>query len=257
MRLSRVFSSIALAGRDELALDERNAHYLFYVLRKRVGDRLVLFDGSGSDFDAEIVRCDRKSVAVRLEGARDIDNESRLHSTLAIAISKGERMDYAVQKATELGVNCIVPLLSERVEVKLSGERLQKKLDHWRQVSIAACEQCGRSRLVQIREACALDQFLLECSSSAPAQHAPGEAQCVFIVLDAGGVSLQAFQSQHQHTGAVALLVGPEGGLTASELSRASAAGFETLRLGPRIMRTETAPVAALAILQGSWGDYL
>lgn len=256
MRLSRVYSTIALAGHAELPLDERNTHYLFNVLRKRAGDRLVLFDGSGSDFDAEIVRCDRKSVSVKLHGERAIDNESRLHSTLALAISKGERMDYAVQKATELGVNCIVPILSERVDVKLSGERLQKKLAHWRQVSIAACEQCGRSRLVQISEAFALEQWLPECQAARSVQHVQNTGQCLRIVLDARGAGLQAFQAQHKSAGAVSLLVGPEGGFTDSELASATDAGFETLRLGPRVLRTETAPVAALAIIQGIWGDF-
>ena len=166
--------------------------------------------------------------------------ESGLTIELGQVMSRGERMDYAVQKATELGVTRIVPLFSERCEVKLSSERQDKRQQHWQQVAISACEQSGRSRVPEIAQPQPLSQWLTQCHSALKLVLHPDAAMPL---------------AQRQAPASVALLIGPEGGLGDQEIAQARAAGFDSLQLGPRVLRTETAPVAALAVLQYLWGD--
>lgn len=241
MRIPRIFTAQALAGGSALSLEPEPSHHLARVLRMGVGDALVLFDGTGGEYPATITALGRKHVEVQTGEPRTGDNESPLHVHLGIALSRGDRMDWVVQKATELGVGAITPLFSEHTGVKLAGERAEKKIKHWRQVAVSACEQCGRNRLPDIHPPRPLDDWL-----------ASVQADRKFVLHHRATGSEEGEAST---PASIALLVGPEGGLSDGEIAGAERAGFTALRLGPRVLRTETAPIAALAILQARWGD--
>ena len=239
MRLSRFFIDAPLSlGQHELP--EAQAHYIGRVLRHAVGDAVQLFDGSGQEYRGELIEVGKKAVRVELREQLAGQPESPLRVHLGQGLSRGERMDWAIQKATELGVAEITPIVSERCEVRLKDERADKRLAHWRQVAISACEQCGRSVL--------------------PVIHAPtslGEWQAG-LVADLKLVlhPLAAPLESHARPASLAFLIGPEGGLTDAEVEQAGNAGFHAARLGPRVLRTETAPVVALAVAQQLWGDF-
>ncbi|MDC0089806.1 16S rRNA (uracil(1498)-N(3))-methyltransferase [Porticoccaceae bacterium] len=243
MRIPRIFTDQPLSSGANLALTGSAARHLVSALRMSVGQEITLFNGQGGEFAATLISTAKSQVEVGIGEHRDIDRESPLKMHLAIAVSRGERMDWIVQKATELGVTEITPLFSERTEVKLNGERLEKKLRHWQQVSISACEQCQRNRVPTINNALTLDQWLNQ-----PNQ----EAQQLKLVLHHRSDKTLA---RHQPPKNVCLLVGPEGGLSDNEISRAMDKGFAALTLGPRVLRTETAPLAAISIMQSVWGD--
>ncbi len=239
MRVPRVYVDQVL-NNDEISLDERAAHYVGQVLRMRAGRELVLFNGDGNAYAATITETGKKHVLCQLDPAPlTATTSSPLKIELGIAISKGDRFDWVIQKATELGVSVITPLFSERVDVKLSGERLEKKQRHWQQIMISACEQCGRNDLVTINTAQPLAQWRSNLNS---------ELKLVLCPAVEGGIATA-------HASDVALLVGPEGGLSDSEITDCLAQGFAALQLGPRVLRTETAPIAAISILQYRWGD--
>jgi 16S rRNA (uracil1498-N3)-methyltransferase len=204
------------------------------------GDALILFNGEGGEYPATIEAVDKRAVTVATEQSSDNVPESTLQLHLGIAMSKGDRMDWIVQKATELGVARITPLHSERVELKLQGERADKKLAHWRGIAIAACEQCGRNRLPEIGAIQTLAEWL---------EHTVADAK--FVLHHRTDAALDAAAKP----ASVALLVGPEGGLSEAEIAGAQRKGFAPLRLGPRVLRTETAPLAAISVLQYVWGD--
>ncbi|MEP5765781.1 MAG: 16S rRNA (uracil(1498)-N(3))-methyltransferase [Halieaceae bacterium] len=236
----RIFTSQALAEGLELQLEEGPSRHLTGALRLLPGASICLFDGSGGEYAATISLVERKRVSVQVGAFNAVERESSLRVELAIAVSRGERMDFIVQKCTELGVSRISPLLSERTEVKLKGERLQKKIAHWQQVASSACEQCGRNRVPQVAELQPLSAWI-----------AGAEAEHKLVLHHRSPQSLQGAGAP----ASVALLVGPEGGLSAAEIEAAEQAGFQALALGPRILRTETAPIAALSILNYQWGD--
>lgn len=206
------------------------------------GRELILFNGQGGEYRATITAINKKNVEVRVEDFSDIDRQSPLDINLGIGISRGERFDWVLQKATELGVNRITPLLTERTEVKLNGDRLQKKLQHWQQIAISACEQCQRNRLPEIASPQRLDSWLSEA------------AQNTGLKLVLHHRSEQSL-AEHQSPERVTLLIGPEGGLSEAEIQTAEQRGFSALSLGPRVLRTETAPVVALSLMQYLWGD--
>mgnify|MGYP000672002829 FL=1 len=243
MRIPRIFTDQPLSSGANLALTGSAARHLSSALRMSVGQEITLFNGLGGEFSATLTATAKSQVDVSLGDCREIDRESPLKLHLAIAVSRGERMDWIVQKATELGVTEITPLFSERTEVKLNGERLEKKLRHWQQVSISACEQCQRNKLPTINNARTLDQWLSQ---------ADGDSDHLKLVLHHRSDKTLA---QHQTPKSVCLLVGPEGGLSDTEISRAIDKGFAPLTLGPRVMRTETAPLASISIMQSLWGD--
>jgi 16S rRNA (uracil1498-N3)-methyltransferase len=230
-----------LAAQTTLELAPEASHHLARVLRMQCGDALIVFNGEGGEFPATITAVDKRTVQIATEQIRENAPESPLRLQLGIAMSKGERMDWIVQKATELGVARIVPLISERVELKLHGERADRKLAHWRGIAIAACEQCGRNRLPEIGEVQTLAQWLEQT-----------EAEAKFVLHHRTEAALDAAAKP----ASVALLVGPEGGLSESEIATAERKGFAPLRLGPRVLRTETAPLAAISVLQYVWGDF-
>ncbi len=224
----------------EIDLPDRAARHCS-VLRLRRGDEVVVFDGQGGQFSAELIRISRGSVRARLISKQDVERESNLAITLAQCLSSADRMDITVQKSTELGVSRIVPVASERSVVKLSGERAGRRLEHWRNVLVAACEQCGRNRVPEIAAVIDFADFV-----GVPG----GESTRLLLAPDASR-DLKSLQP----ASAVTLLVGPEGGFAPPERRHAEASGFLPIRFGPRVLRTETAPLAAIAAMQALWGD--
>ena len=239
MRLSRFFIDAPLSL-GEHDLPEAQAHYIGRVLRMAPGDAVQLFDGSGQEYLGELLEVGKKSVRVTLSQALPGQAESPLHVHLGQGLSRGERMDWAIQKATELGANVITPIVSERCEVRLKDERADKRLAHWRQVAISACEQCGRSSVPTIHSPVLLADWLKACDEE------------LKLVLHPVAEPLLS----HAKPASLAFLIGPEGGLSDAEVEQAKAAGFQAARLGPRVLRTETAPVVALAVAQQLWGDF-
>lgn len=240
MRIPRIYTGQELQANAEIVLETGPSLHLSRALRMKVGDALVLFNGRGGQYPATISAIDRKAVVVASAEQEALECESPLHLQLGIAVSRGERMDWVVQKATELGVSCIAPLVSERTEVKLGAERGEKKLRHWQQIATSACEQCGRNRLPQILAPQSLAGWLQDVQAD------------LRLVLHHTAVTRDPGPAPPR---SVALLVGPEGGLSEEEIRAAEEAGFASLQLGPRVLRTETAPLAAIAILQARWGD--
>ena len=241
MRIARIYTPQALASHQQIELDTAPAHHLARVLRARVGDVVTLFNGEGGEFSATLTIVDKRTVVADIGEFCVDDRQSPLQTTLGIAISKGERMDWVVQKATELGVTQIQPLLTERVEVKLKGDRLEKKIQHWQQVAISACEQSARNQIPAVAEPIKLDQWLDRVN-----------AECKLVLHHRSSGALTDLTPPSS----VALLIGPEGGLSSEEIESAEHQGFAPLTLGPRVLRTETAPIAALTLLQYLWGDF-
>ena len=204
------------------------------VLRLQPGDALTLFDGHGGEYDATVEHMGRSDVRVRVGAHHAIERETRVAVHLALAMPANERMDWLVEKATELGVASIQPLVAERSVLRLAGERAQKKQAHWQAIAVAACEQCGRNRVPAVHAVQALDAWLR-------AQATPG----LVLSLREGSTALQAAP----RTDPMTLLSGPEGGLSTAEEDAAFARGWQPVNLGPRILRAETAPLAALAVL--------
>ncbi|QEY60479.1 16S rRNA (uracil(1498)-N(3))-methyltransferase [Pseudomonas sp. C27(2019)] len=239
MSLPRFFvaAPLALGVHD---LPEAQAHYLSRVLRMGVGAALQLFDGSGYEYRGELTSVSKKAVQVQLHERLDGLPESSLRIHLGQGLSRGERMDWAIQKATELGVAEITPLFTERCEVRLNDERAQKRLEHWQQIAISACEQCGRTRVPVIHP----PQSLKEWQASVQAD--------LKLVLHPVAQPL----TEHKAPSTLAFLIGPEGGLTENEVNQAEQHDFQPARLGPRVLRTETAPIVALSVAQHVWGDF-
>lgn len=241
MRTPRIFSTQRLKSGKEVALDEQARRHLSKVLRLRKDDPVILFDGSGCEFEARLIRLDKGSgIAIPGELIRRED-PPQLKIHLVIGISRGERMDFAIQKAVELGVWSIQPLFTERTVVRLTGERLASRQSHWEGVVRHACEQSGRSLLPELQTAIAYAQWLNSFEGQG-------------ILLDHRATS--GLSGLPNPTGGISLLVGPEGGLTGAEREAAAKRGFRAVRLGPRVLRTETAPLAAIAALQTVWGDF-
>lgn len=241
MRIPRIFTPQHMTSGQILALEESPSHHLIKVLRMQAGRELILFNGQGGEFQARIDTLHKKQVDV-LIGSFTADNrQSPLQLNLAIGLSRGERMDWVLQKATELGVTHITPLITERTEVKLSGERQDKKIQHWQQVIVSACEQCQRNLLPVLADPIRLDDWIDNVDS---------ELRFVLHHRDSQGLSAEKAPAS------VTLLIGPEGGLSEKEISQALAQNFQALTLGPRVLRTETAPVAAISLVQYLWGDF-
>lgn len=242
MRLNRVYSGQPLAPGAEAELPAPAAYHVARVLRLRPGAPLTVFDGTGGDFRCEIVSIEGEQVRVRVGERAAGLGESPLAITLVQAVSRSERMDWTLQKATELGVRAIAPVLSARSIVRLDESQAVKKLRHWQAIVAGACEQCGRSTLPELRAPVELRRYLGEAARS-------GQR---FVLSPDGPTSLAGLTSVAPR---VELLIGPEGGLDAAELDDAVRAGFTPVRLGPRVLRTETAGIVALAVLQALWGD--
>ena len=240
MRVPRLFVDRRLVPRSQVEIDKAGAQYLGRVLRVRAGHHIVLFDGSGREFPAQIAEVGKHSIKALLGEATDPATESPVNTILGLCLSKGDRFDWAVQKATELGVSVIQPLESERVDFAIPEDRIEKRLAHWQQIAISACEQSGRVRVPKLSPPSTLLHWVGAVSADEK------------WALD-GASGQQKLPETAPKT--LALLVGPEGGLTDSEISAAQQSGFRSLRLGPRVLRTETAPVVALTLVNSRWGD--
>jgi 16S rRNA (uracil1498-N3)-methyltransferase len=241
MRINRVYAECRLEPEARVSLDAQAGHYVFRVLKLRSGDALVLFNGDGSDYAAELLSNRRDRVELRVTTRLPAVPEPGLRITLVQAVGKGDRMDYSLQKATELGVAAVQPLFCERTEVRLQGERLERRMSHWRRVMISACEQCGRAVIPELFPPVNLDEWLAQAG---PVQR---------LMLDPGAAAPLAALTPG--AGGTAIAVGPEGGFSDLELKQIRLAGVTAVSLGPRVLRTETAGPAAMAVLQALHGD--
>jgi len=228
----------------EVGLPELAAHHATRVLRLGVGDGVVLFDGSGGEYEAALTQVGRGGVRARAGRFHPGGPESDLRVTLVQGVSSGDRMDFTIRKAVELGVDRIVPVFTARSVVRLGGERMDRRRSHWQAIAISACEQCGRNAVPDVDEPATFEHWLSAC----PAPDGPR------LLLAVGGrLRLRELPSP---AGAVTLLAGPEGGFAEREAEAAASRGFVAIRLGPRVLRTETAALAALAAMQTLWGDF-
>lgn len=240
MRIPRLFVDQALTEHTDIQLNDQASHYLSKVLRLKEQSPLIVFNNRGGEYSAHINSLNKKSLQLHIGEHQKLDRLSDLQIHLGIGISKGDRFDWALQKATELGVTSISPLFTERTEIKLKADRAEKKLNHWRQVTISASEQCQRNRLPKLHAPQTLDQWLklTDADKKWVLHHRSPEAL-----------------NPTEKINSAALLIGPEGGLSEEEIAAAIATGFSALSLGPRVLRTETAPIAAITLLQYHWGD--
>jgi 16S rRNA (uracil1498-N3)-methyltransferase len=241
---SRLFVEDTLSSGMQLTLSDERTHYVGRVLRLKTGDALTLFDGCGGEFAATVSEVSRNRVVVTAGEKSSGERESPLPIHLVQAISRGERMDFVVQKATELGVVRVTPVMSEFSVVKLDGSKRDKRARHWRRIAQGACEQSGRNRVPDIGEPRTFDEWLQSLAAD--------KTRLKLLLEPTASATLAAIGVT---PAAVDLLVGPEGGLSAGEVERALAGGFIAVGFGPRILRTETAAIAAIAVLQARWGD--
>lgn len=240
MRVPRLYLPCQLTPGNEVELDERSHRHAVQVLRLRSGAKLVLFNGDGNNYPSELSHIERRASRARVLERAPNPSESPLSITLAQGIAKGDHMDYSLQKAVELGVTRIVPVLCERSVLKLDDRRTEKKRDHWAGVVLSACEQSGRSRVPALEPVQSLDAWFDQFEGHG-------------LVLDPRAMA--PLSSAPTPPGQSSVLVGPEGGLTETELDKAAAAGLNAIRFGPRVLRTETAASAILTALQLRWGD--
>lgn len=243
MRIPRIFIDEPLRAGIVVLLPEQGGEHVARVLRLERGHPLILFNGDGHEYDATLASLAKRAVTAEVERVREVDRESKLHITLAQGVARGEKMDWILQKATELGVARVVPLVTERTEVKLDEERAERRVAHWRSVVAGACEQSGRTRVPEIEMPVRLDRWLGDLGDDAALRLA---------LLPEGDAGLREFA---QMDDGVVLCVGPEGGFSENDVGLLKHARFHGLRLGPRILRTETAGIAAMAALQALAGD--
>ena len=244
MRLTRIFVPQTLTVGAQIVLPAQAGAHLTRVLRLEPGAPLTLFNGEGGEYAATLSPANGKQCLARVSRHDHIERESPLAVTLLQGIARGERMDLIVQKATELGVALIVPLLTERSVVKLDAKQRERKREHWQAIANSACEQCGRNRVPLIAAPLALGDSLADLAA---------DARRCLLAADAGATLAGVVAQSRQP---VVLLIGPEGGLAENEQEFARVQGFVGCRLGPRVMRTETAGLAALAVLQTVAGDF-
>jgi len=245
MRNTRIHVAAELTSEHELLMPAAASAHLLRVLRLRVGAALTLFNGQGGEYSAELIGTDKSGARVRIGAFDSVERESPLQLTLLQGIARGERMDLIVQKATELGVNSIVPLSCEFSVVRLAAHALARRRERWQAVAISACEQCGRNRPPLVEP-------IVELAAACAAITA-GDASLRLMLVPEASESFSALARGSLRS--AVLLVGPEGGLSGREQLLAQRAGFRACRLGPRTLRTETAPLAALAALQALVGD--
>jgi len=238
MRIPRIFIDQELTVDNLIQLDKPTSSYLIKVLRMPIAADIILFNGQGGSYKATLID-HAKQAQVHIEEFTPGDNESPLKITLIQGISKGDHMDITIQKAVELGVNELIPLICERTVVNLKGDRLEKKIRHWNGIATSACEQSGRNHLLHI--------------------HPPKKLSVLSLNEDEAGFILQPTAEKNLQTQetpkAVSIMIGPEGGFTDEEIELSIEKGFNEVRFGPRILRTETAAIASVSIIQATWGD--
>jgi len=242
MRIPRFFIDMPLASDSEITLPDSVANHCARVLRLKVDAPLILFNGQGGEYHARLSHVEKRTVRAQLESLDPREAESPLQVIVAQGVSKGERMDYTVQKSVELGVSRITPIVAERTVVNLKGERAEKRRDHWQGVVVAACEQSGRNQVPVVDPLIDFRSWVNQ----------PREGLKLVLHHRAP----QDLRTLPQPSGPVTLLIGPEGGLSEQEIALAEQAGFISICLGPRVLRTETAALATLSLLQLLWGDF-
>jgi 16S rRNA (uracil1498-N3)-methyltransferase len=241
MRIPRIYHPEFITAGSQIALCEDAANHVGRVLRMGAGQAIQLFDGSNQVFEAEIIQADKKSVRVNVLSAETDDRESPLHIHLGQVMSRGEKMEFTIQKSIELGVSLITPLFSERCGVKLDAERLNKKLQQWQKIAVAACEQSGRNVVPEIRPAMELEAWCAEEERG--------------LKLNLHPRASASINTLPQPVERVRLLIGPEGGLSADEIAMTARYAFTDILLGPRVLRTETTALTAITALQVRFGD--
>lgn len=240
---TRLFVSSELINGTEIELDGDRARYLGRALRARVGDKVNVFNGEGAEWTAAILHISKNTITLRVENSHEAGTESPLRIHLVQGISRGERMDLVVQKATELGVKRITPVITEYGVVKLDESRANKRRDHWQKIATSAVEQAGRVRLPLVDTPIPLKNWFGD---------KPKEVDTELILKPGATTTLVSMPAPETK---VCVLIGPEGGFSNNEYEDAEIAGFKAVSLGPRILRTETAAIATLAVLQSLWGD--
>jgi 16S rRNA (uracil1498-N3)-methyltransferase len=241
--IPRFHCPFPLAPGAQVDLPEAAAHHALKVLRLKVGAALILFDGRGGEWQGQIVGVGG-TVRVALQIFDAEDHESPLHVTLTQALPSSDKMDWVVEKSVELGVAAIQPVAAKRSVVRLSAERMERRVTHWNHIASAACEQCGRNRVPIVAPVLDMPQYLA---------NAKGQNALRLLLAPEGGVSLRELEKPEVP---VIVMIGPEGGWEDGEIQAAQAAGFQPVRLGPRVLRTETAGAAVLAAMQAFWGDF-
>jgi len=242
MRLTRLFHNGPLETGTAVSLSDANAHHLKTVLRSRTGQELLLFNGMGGEYLATICEISKKTLLVEIKHHIPVNRESTLQVVLAQGISKGQRMDYCIQKAVELGACAIQPVTTERCAVRQKGDRSNRKESHWQGVLTGAAEQSGRTTLPLMENTISLHDYL----------HRTADDSLKLVLDPLAEATLCDLKPPDQ---AVHILTGPEGGLSENEIFQAKESGFTGIRMGPRILRTETAGVTAIAVMQALWGD--
>jgi 16S rRNA (uracil1498-N3)-methyltransferase len=243
MSRTRIYQNATLTLGDTIKLTENASHHLARVLRAETNTPIILFNGDGNEYTAIISKIDKKNVYASIQDISTINIESPIDIILAQGIARGEKMDFIIQKAVELGVKKIYPLITERCNVRLDNEREEKKYLHWQSIIISACEQCGRTRLPSIAAPQTIDTWLAQ-------QH----QQLCFVLSP--HVTHKLPQEKLPSHSSITILIGPEGGLSDQEVARATSKGFQAIHLGPRVLRTETATIAAISTLQAKYGDF-
>ncbi len=241
MRISRIHTPAPLAANSQITLNEKISHYLLKVLRLTTGSQLILFNGDGHQYLCELISADKKTATVQTLEQSEKEQEPALNIHLGIGLSKGDRLDFAFQKATELGASQITPLFTEFSTLKLNKERMQKKQEHWNGIIGSACEQSGRCYLPTLYQPSSIDNWIQENHDGLKIVLSPHESR-----------RLDTFNTPEKLT----ILIGPEGGLSDSEVRTAISHGFAAVRLGRHVLRTETAPLAVIAAAQVLWGDF-
>ena len=238
MKTIRLYQNTPFTEGKTAELDSDNSHHLNKVLRFPVGKNITVFNGDGFDYTA-LVQDSKKTTSLKVISKARNNTESKLDLTLAQGIAKGEKMDFLIQKAVELGVTRIIPMKLEHCVVRLSDKKVQKKIDHWQKIANHACEQSGRSVIVSLSNPLSLAELLEETNHNG------------FVLHHRAQIGL----SQLKETSKAIILIGPEGGLTEKEVSDSEVAGYQSILIGKRVLRTETASLAAIANMQLLWGS--
>lgn len=241
MRIPRIYHPEPLITGTQTSLDDEASNHVGRVLRMSKGQKLALFDGSNQVFEAEIIECTKKSVGVQINDSQIDDKESPLDLHLGQVLSRGEKMEFTIQKSVELGVNTITPLISERCGVKLDPTRLDKKHQQWQKIIISACEQCGRNKIPQLMPVMSLEEWCAQVDDS--------------LKLNLHPRANQSINTLPLPVKKIRLLIGPEGGLSSEEIAMTAKYHFTDILLGPRVLRTETTALTAITALQVRFGD--
>jgi 16S rRNA (uracil1498-N3)-methyltransferase len=242
MTIPRIFIASKLKSKQKIILDVSLSNYVLHVLRLKSNDPLVIFNGIGGEFQAVLVTANKRQAVIVIESFVECDNESPLQIHLGQGISRGEKMDFTIQKAVELGVTAITPLFTEHCNVKLKDKRLENRMRHWQEVAVSAACQSGRCRVPEILPAKNIESWLAETSDD------------LCLVLDP--CAANKLSDIPKQSSSATILIGPEGGLSEQELSLSRQNKFLPVKLGPRILRTETAALAVISVLQSKWGDF-